>query len=195
MNESDLAWAECQHDIPSVPLDLEAIECPCDVRIFFQQPYDSHGTWVAEKEGSTFGCVNGSIYPSPASGLLEVLDVGFQGMSGALVTSRDPRLGAVGLLIRPAKRIHLKRKKVPVANASEEEEDVHELLGKLNTRLTRIDRKLEKLLKEALTEADTDALLNVVRMRRSVILPSEQIRKLINGENISLRELAGNKIK
>ena len=67
--------------------------------IFFRQPYDAMGNW--DGPNSTLGQVNGQLYPSPNSKLFEVVDVGFRGMSGALVVrdSSDDN-SAIGMLLR-----------------------------------------------------------------------------------------------
>ena len=119
---SDVAWARVPDDEDeSINVDTtgicgEQLSLPC--KIFFRQPYDAMGSW--DGSNSTLGQVDGQLYPSPNSKLFEVVDVGFRGMSGALVVlnSSDDN-SAIGMLLRRGKPIDLKKSKSPLQSHPE----------------------------------------------------------------------------
>ena len=77
---------------------------PTDVEIYFQQPYDYKGDW---QKNSSFASIDAVVYPSPESPLLEALDVGFRGLSGAIaVMKRNQTL--LGMFIKRAESLGLK---------------------------------------------------------------------------------------
>ena len=84
---------------PAIPMETHVIDYPHDVRLFFQQPYDSSGEWVGSR--SSFGALTATVYPSPQIALLEVLGVGLQRMSGALAVDKGQAEPVSGMLIRP----------------------------------------------------------------------------------------------
>jgi hypothetical protein len=113
---NDLAWARFPSncDLPALTIsdNMHSLDLPCEVNVFFQQPYNGKGEWV--DKGSTFGACHGIVYPSPESNMLEVLDMGFKGMSGALVVdanSKNSVPDGVGMLIRTANHIPFNDKK------------------------------------------------------------------------------------
>ena len=200
-NENDLAWAIYDGDLPAVPMDKHVIDYPHDVRIFYQQPYDSSGEWVGRR--SSFGALLATVYPSPQSSLLEVLDVGFQGMSGALVVdSSQTKPVASGMLIRPADPIRLKDgfpfKKETMTQT---ENDVM-LSGETRLLYQALSEKIDRLREETMSEFEVvkenmlttshlRPLLNVVRMRCSLVMPCHHILDLIEQRSVPLEELDG----
>lgn len=82
---------------------------------FYRQPYDLNATFDASE--SVIGAVSSLLYPSPSSPLLEAIDVGFRGMSGAIAidTSTDEPM-VLGMLSRRAKPNQLKLDRIPLAN-------------------------------------------------------------------------------
>ena len=94
--EDDVAWTEVPDSFPDegfLELSNEKIVQPTDVDLFLRQPYNSSGVWV---ENSSFASINAVLYPSPESSLLEAIDVGFRGLSGAIALRREtPQLAGM----------------------------------------------------------------------------------------------------
>ena len=113
---SDVTWARVPDgegesiNTDNAEICGEHLSSSC--KIFFRQPYDAMGNW--DGPNSTLGQVNGQLYPSPNSKLFEVVDVGFTGMSGALVVrdSSDDN-SAIGMFLRRGKPIGLKKSNIP----------------------------------------------------------------------------------
>jgi len=86
----DLAWTEIEPDVDSIPIG-RGIRAPQKVEVFFRQPLTWDGKW--NSAGSTMGSTEAVLYPTPkilggenSEDLLEAVDIGFRGMSGALAT-------------------------------------------------------------------------------------------------------------
>ena len=100
--ENDLAWCHvsseyCREKHFDSFLDISTNDSldPETVDIFFRQPFDIDGAWTAD---STIGVTEAVVYKVPFSKqsgvsqngrLVEALDVGFRGMSGAVALKRD----------------------------------------------------------------------------------------------------------
>jgi hypothetical protein len=109
---NDVAWAKVtgsEGEFINADTETAREQLSSSCKIFFRQPYDCMGKW--DGSNSTLGQVDGQLYPSPNSKLLEIVDVGFRGMSGALVVSGDNR--AIGMLLRRGKPIDLKVSRSP----------------------------------------------------------------------------------
>jgi len=94
---SDIAWAELSESSGTfLNLSEEIIEDPTTVDFYFRQPYDGEGKWV---DDSSFASLNAVLYPSPESKLLEAVDVGFRGMSGAIAT-KNATTELIGMFVK-----------------------------------------------------------------------------------------------
>eukprot|EP01033_Poteriospumella_lacustris_P011005 gene11005-7828_t len=104
----DLAWAElaadgsqCSKEDDNDFITLgSGVQEPTKVDVFFRQPLDHNGAWVADR--SEIGQTEAILYPSPSAAQLpelsegdigignlsEAVDIGFRGMSGALALLR-----------------------------------------------------------------------------------------------------------
>jgi len=98
----DFAWAET-NDKGNYLTPSDNSVFPQDADFFFRQPYNADGVWV---KSSAFSSLHGKVYVSPESKLLEVLDVGFRGMSGAMAISNSD-LSFLGMLVRRAASLGL----------------------------------------------------------------------------------------
>ncbi len=89
----DFAWAEIKDSADSLVLNTETdISYPTEATFCFKQPYDAYGTITTP----TFGAMKAVVYPSPGDGgMLEALNTGFRGMSGALAYTNED--GIVGV--------------------------------------------------------------------------------------------------
>ena len=102
--ENDLAWAKLDKSdyYFSVGTNMlnneqnnEQNNEPIDVQFFFNQPYDYKGKLL---KTASFGKVNGVAYASPNSEMLEALNIGFKGMSGAIAVNNNNDL--IGMFVR-----------------------------------------------------------------------------------------------
>ena len=106
----DLAWAEIAEDgqhTSSLQVQLAPVSSTVPSTMFFRQPYDFN----AKRDGSesVVGAMSAILYPSMKSPLLEVLDIGFRGMSGALaVDTSQIEPVVLGMMSRRAKPIDVK---------------------------------------------------------------------------------------
>lgn len=95
----DLAWAEVEEEEGQHSLD--ARQAPVDFTVsstmYFRQPYDGDANYNAHQ--SVVGATSTLLYRSMNSPLLEALDVGFRGMSGAIAI--DSNNLVVGMMSRP----------------------------------------------------------------------------------------------
>ncbi len=89
----DFAWAEVDDPNDCLVLNSEVeVSHPIDSKFYFKQPYDPNGNFTTP----TFGAMNAMVYSSPGGDLmLEALNIGFRGMSGALAYSNE--IGIIGM--------------------------------------------------------------------------------------------------
>jgi hypothetical protein len=212
----DCAWAKLPDDQESQDSFAFNISHSMDCDIFFRQPYDEYASWDGSQ--SVLGSVKAQVYPSPRSQLLEALDIGFKGMSGALVTSDiDGQSKVIGMLLRRGNPIDLSNTSVInkqhstvttfindsvihheeyVSAVTPNDGSVLSLIRQMNRKLEILDRKIdnlekkfEDLEKKVLTTDDLDRLLHVTAMRRSIIMPCSRIEHLMkDGVNLNLLE-------
>lgn len=103
----DCAWAKLSDDKESQDSFAVNISHSMDCDIFFRQPYDVHASFNASQ--SVLGSAKAQVYPSAKSLLLEALDVGFKGMTGALATSDiNGQSKVIGMLLRRRTPIDLR---------------------------------------------------------------------------------------
>ena len=117
----DICWAKLDDDQPDA-LDLEhSVICdPTKVRVIFRQPYDMDAVWTLR--GSEMGLTEAVIYRSPKlvvtagdgnvpeseyCSLLESMDVGFRGMSGAIALDENDK--CVGMFVKRGNLVPLKQ--------------------------------------------------------------------------------------
>jgi len=105
--ERNLAWARLPKDAIKAPIcleiDVKHLGRSHNARVCFRQVVDRYGQWVvAAGETSEIGIVGSvTLYPSPRSQLLEVVNLGHDSLSGALVL-RDRTERALGLVLQAA---------------------------------------------------------------------------------------------
>jgi hypothetical protein len=98
----DFAWAKLAienkgHNLEtnSLSSSIQNLSEPINADFYYNQPYDANGVRV---DVATFGKITGIVYPSPNSSLLESLNIGHKGFSGAVCV--DDSNGLVGMFIR-----------------------------------------------------------------------------------------------
>lgn len=175
--QSDICWAKLPDDDGSDALELDVIPItePLNVDVVYRQPYHMNGTWVSE---STFGATQATVYRTPSEDLIESIDIGFKGMSGAVALSSDSKL--VGLFVKRASLIQLK-KPDPPSHVSEQFTDFKTPFERfIADRLNDIDDRLQYLTNITLTRNDMHELGVVFDARRGIFLPSASIVHIID---------------
>lgn len=99
----DLAWKKLSWNEPglySYPTDLSNI-VKCN--FYYYQPYNYKGVLTNEYN---IGCIDGYVYKSPEIDYYESINVGFRGMSGAIVTIPGCNINNfIGMFIRKCENI------------------------------------------------------------------------------------------
>lgn len=172
----DFAWAKISEKCDAHESFLEQVDHSMECEIFFRQPYDQHAVWNATK--SVLASTKAYVYPSPNSSLLEALNVGFRGMSGAIVTSLiHGHAMVLGMLLRRGKPIELRMSNLNDVTTQTENLSAEISLGEraILQKLDTIHHRLEVLENKVLTVGDLDRLCNVVSMRRSIVMPCSRM--------------------
>lgn len=201
---SDVAIAPLDSDQDCLPQHDHLLgNLPRQIDLFFRQPYDPNGKW---SEASSLAYRQAVANPSPDSALWEVIDVGFRGMSGALGAchEQDSKFSFVGMLTRratsiPHKTKRLLAKHLPTADSSLSVD--YPMLPKTTNNpsldlllpwLNGMQIRIQSLDEEVLKKADLEAILSVAALRRSLILPSQEIQRILQRENlIKISDLVG----
>jgi hypothetical protein len=93
-SEFDLAFSPICESSPH--LHPTTVSDPTSCSFYFRQPYDKNGIWGP----SSLAALRSTVYQSPQSELLEAVDVGFRGMSGAVAVDEEGRFW--GMFLRRA---------------------------------------------------------------------------------------------
>ena len=176
----DFAWAKLKSDEDCVRSQIIESASFQDVDLFFQSPYDAAGVW--NDTTSELGYVSAGMYPSPRSQLYEALDVGYKGMSGALVTTatEDDTPLVAGMLLRRGGPIPLKVKPPIRFDPS--------LVTSTDSKV--LMTAMQMLADTMLTKSDVEALNNVTAMRRSLIMPVARMIELMD-DSVLLDSVVG----
>lgn len=217
---SDFAWKEIENNNSSGCLKTSVIENddPVDVTGYFRQPYDRHGNWAASE--SAFGAMSTVLYRSPQCNLLEAIDVGFRGFSGALFLRED---AVVGLFLRrgtnitrnvqPKKSLHHHQSKALLSTRSHEAifppssppsdtteqsallEAFRQFEIRAESRMLHLEKTVSEMMSslrsELMNKNDFEVLLNVMAMRRGLAMPCSMMLELLNGDSVLLDDLVG----
>lgn len=136
------------------------------------------------------------MYKSPNSNLLEVINVGFRGLSGAIAVvweNEQPLL--TGMLLKRGLPMHMPFDFVPSNDERNSEfasnTDIcnPEMKGIL-AKLDALERKLLTLEQKALRRDDLENLLNITSMRRSIIMPVQEMVRVME-DCVPLESLVG----
>ena len=122
----DFAWAEIPKPGEQHYLDHteDIITDPVNVNFYFRQPYDIKGKW---QEDSSFVALNATLFQSPKSELVEALEVGFRGMSGAIAIGELGKFH--GILVRRGAVQDIKDPISRISNENMEDENL-EIISK-----------------------------------------------------------------
>ena len=179
--EFDFAWAEIPDDKKSLDLS-DSFETPIKVNFYFRQPYDLKGKWVE----SSFASIESILYKSPNSDLLEGLDIGFRGMSGAIAVDSDN--GKVtGILVRRGGSIAIKEKVYFAFDAITTEECEEQLQGSNETITTgKSEKEFRKSAETATTEKTVEESARSIHdsdNNKTVEEPQKPIRSKHDSDN------------
>lgn len=182
---SDICWAKVPSNDDVLVLDESEILEPLDVDVYFRQPYDMEGNNIGY--ASTIGSTKATLYRSPSDGLLESVDIGFRGMSGAMAISANKKV--VGMFVKRGTLIDMK-KLSPIERVPNEYTYATTSFEKY------ILEELRILRKAVLTKDDIDELGVVFDARRGIFLPSNRIVHAIrNMKSINVNDIIGKKIR
>ena len=95
---NDFCWGELKNDENHSNFFTPTTKCinePLDCNFYFNQYYSYDG--VLQKEPS-LGKITGTVYKSPGINMLECLNIGFKGISGAMCLDNNDNM--IGMIIR-----------------------------------------------------------------------------------------------
>ena len=149
----DICWTDGDDDATDfISLDISSFtHLPASIDLYFRQPYDLSGKWVAAP--GNLGVKNAVLYSTPDDTkkdqpLFEALDVGFRGMSGA-VGLRHDTTELVGMFVKRGALIQLKSQKnmqdKRLTNKGEQARDLG-VLPRLNKEYSPVQRFFRSLL-------------------------------------------------
>lgn len=201
---TDLAWAKVpeSHNRDEqcfLELSDKKFNSPQPAHLFFRQPYDEQGKWLGDR--SELAAKDAVVYKSPNSELLEAIDIGFRGLSGAIATEKDSDK-VVGLFIRKGKAVALKTTKIDLQlqalkdTVSKKEisaddiqsEDTRILYKLLKRDITNLQDQIFALDQEVLKRQHLEEVLNVAALRRGLLLPCSAIVSLVSGQAKNVKE-------
>ena len=222
----DLAWTALDCSKEECVILGSGIRTPTKVDVFFRQPFDHNGCWVAES--SEIGQTEAMLYPSPAQspessegdlvegGLVEAVDLGFRGMSGALAM----RHGA-GSLVSTCEGMFIKRGSLrpfkKIRHPLDPDIHMNEDLGTMNRRdkkyntvqralrgilgidrieemLDASDKKLDHLVRNGLVKSDLHEIGVVLGARRGIFLPANMMTDIVlSSAAVRVKDIIGKK--
>jgi hypothetical protein len=206
--QDDICWAKYPgDDRDALVLEDSDITEPTKSYVVFRQPYDMDAVWVSQSE---MGLTEAILYRSPRRAgvfpesderpMLESMDIGFRGMSGAIAVNGNGR--CLGMFVKRGKLIPLKIPRsaivatmpavttMPVPQPSWLEQL---LFPSLLARFDRMDAELLKLGAEVLKKEDLPELGAVFDARRGLFMPSTNILSIDDSTSISVKAIIGAK--
>ena len=177
----DFCWARLTNNENMddfLTLREDEITEPLPVSVLFRQPFDRDGKWLGGK--SVMGSTEATLYKSPSEvlldakllenkdgeNLLEAIDIGFRGMSGAVALSTDGKFS--GMFVKRASLVALKEcasRLLPLPQT---------LFSPLFSYI-RHELGLDYLIKNCLMKDDLHELGVVFDARRGLFLPSTSL--------------------
>lgn len=229
----DICWAKFHgDDTDALELEDSEIVDPTKAYVIFRQPYDMDAAWVSPR--SEMGLTEAIVYRTPKRALiagdgnvperpmLESMDVGFRGMSGAVAVNEDGK--CVGMFVKRGKLIPLKPLRlatvgsstaktedaavpaesatvpVPVAQPSWLEQLLFPSraadIARTDAQFLQVIKQLEHLASVVLKKEDLSELSVVFDARRGLFLPSTNILSILSSGDamsISVKAIIGSK--
>ena len=197
---NDICWAKLSDDdgFDAINLLDTGIPEPTKVDIVYRQPYDWEGNWLDNK--ASLGATQGMLYQVPTTGeervndgLLECLDTGFRGMSGALAICGEST--CVGMFVKRGSLIKFKDKSIIaeelVPTFVEQEPNIFIRTIRKSLGLDILSKKLDYLVEHTLTRNDMHAMAAVFDAGRGLFLPSTTILATQNQASIEVKKIIG----
>lgn len=194
----DICWAKLPSDDTSnaLSLDITPIMAPTKVNVLFRQPYNMEGKWVGSQ--STLGSTEATLYESPnvrdittkqlaiagdfsdhSLPLVESIDIGFRGMSGAIALSDTGHCR--GMFVMRGNLIPLKK-------------DVSSM-QKFNfferTFMPAVCARLDYLVDTTLTRDDLHELGVVFDARRGIFLTAAAMASIDRVLSLNVQDIVG----
>lgn len=189
----DLAWSpvakseESDHPASSFLETAESMpDGPEAAQLFFRQPYKPDGQW---EKNATLGSLATTLYPvSGKEQLLEALDVGFRGLSGAVAVAPENEGKCLGFFVRRGDPVMAgppgntfaqldgTKKKGGSASLSSISTPDIKVLGEI------MEKRFDTIESQMLTKDDLFPIFNAVSLRRGIILPCAQMMMLTQVE-------------
>ena len=192
----DLAWAETTGDDDDfLTLKEEIVAHPTQVNIVFRQPYNWKGGWNGTL--STLGSTMATLYPSPSTSalegefsdckldLLEAIDIGFKGMSGAVALS--PEGDCVGMFVKRGTLIPFKQSIKP--NFESQKFTGIARIFRDFVGLTNQSHQLDYLVANCLVKDDLSEVGVVVDARRGIFLPATALASINDVASIDIADV------
>ncbi len=190
-HEDDIAWTllpDSESNQNFLELSNDKILHPTKVEFFFHQPYNTNGILV---ENSSFASINSVVYPSPESELLEALDVGFRGMSGALALKQETA-EVVGMFVGRGTALGLKMNvELPdfFETKNQEKETIESYFEKSQPDKIEAPSEAASLKKYELAEAKNALLAKLPPDLQNVVKGFLEYQKILKEEGLdSLRD-------
>jgi nitrate reductase NapAB chaperone NapD len=193
----DLCWVKLphDHDNDSLELDNTSIDGILDVNVVFRQPYDFNGERISNPY---IGSTRATLYKTTNKKLIESLDIGFKGMSGAVAVSDETKL--VGLFVKRANLIPLKSHKSqddlslafsrkPLPPPPNEFSPFEKYLFE---EIQTLKSELQILKNTVITKNDLKEISVVLDARRGIFLTSTEIINIIeHSKSIPIANIIG----
>ena len=165
----DFAWAEIskpgEHYLDHIE---DIITDPVNVNFYFRQPYDIEGKL---QEESSFAALNATLFQSPKSKLVEALDVGFRGMSGAIAIGELGKF--YGILVRRGAVQDIKDPIPRIVNEYMEDENL-EMILKLSRDFFRSDLIIKTCDTIVNPQVDSDSKSRILKMLEILIEKNDE---------------------
>ena len=213
--QDDICWAKYPgDDSDALVLEDSDITEPTKSYVVFRQPYDMDAVWVSQSE---MGLTEAILYRSPRRDgefpgsderpMLESMDIGFRGMSGAIAVNENGR--CLGMFVKRGKLIPLKVPRsaivttmpavttMPVPQPSWLEQLLFPSLlarfDRMDARFDQMDAQVLKLGAEVLKKDDLPELGAVFDARIGLFIPSTNILSIDDLTSISVNAIIGGK--
>lgn len=217
--QDDICWARYHgDDTGALELEDSDIVDPTKAFVIFRQPYDMDAVRVSN--GAELGLTVATVYKTANVAvavdnndvidnrpLLESMDVGFRGMSGAIAVNEKGN--CVGMFVKRGKLIALKPPRlaesddtaaesvvpetVPVAEPSWFEKVMFPSIARMDAQFSQLNAKVDRLTEVVLKKEDLHELGVVFDARRGLFLPSTNMLSINDEMSISVKSVLGSK--
>lgn len=188
---TDICWAKLPSENDesyALTLDESELVEPLNVDVIFRQPYDMDGKNIGN--ASMIGSTKATLYKSPSDGLIESIDIGFRGMSGAIAISAESNI--VGMFVKRGGLIGLRKPSPIEYDTIEYNYSSTPFEKRMFEEIINLKKELLELRKTALTKDDVTELGVVFDARRGIFLPSKTIvSALCHMKSICVNDVVG----